>query len=558
MSNLLKNKTFWVFVALIATFIAYMPVFQNDFVNWDDDYYITGNNLIQSFDLTSVKTWFSRPFMGLYQPMILVSLALDYSINGNDPVIFHTTNLMLHLLNTLLVFVFLSGLLKNDRVSIMATLLFGLHPIHVEAVAWATERKELLYGFFYLLALVSYLQFLKQQKTRWLLTTFILFIFSLLSKASAVTLPLVLVLLDYLHERIWPDRKVILEKLMFFIPALVFGLLTLYWHRSYGSLVNASGFSLPERAFLAGRGLMYLLSKTIWPLDLSAYNQLPGNIGIGIILEIFFYWALIGIALYTLIRMRLNNRMLIFGAGFFLLTIFLFLIPPGVPVLISERYAYLPSIGLFVIIGVGFNRVFNKQKMVRDIGVAVLGIYLLFIMFLTFQQSKTWRNSLSLWNHVIEVRGDLAYPLYQKGNAYREKGEYDKALQNFDRALQKRPRLARVLENRGHIYLLLNNYESAISDLNKATTLDPESEYAHCTLGFAYRHTGEFNKAIKHLNKAIELKKDYADAYFNRGKIYLEQGNTTEACADLKQSLHLDLDQGNAREARQLISENCR
>ncbi len=554
----IENKWLWVIIGLVMTLLAYLPVFQNGFINWDDDYYITGNKLIQGLDWAHLKAWFSQPFMGLYQPLVLLSFSLDYSVSGADPVIFHTTNLLLHLLNTLLVFVFISELLKNNRVALLVMFLFGLHPLHTEAVVWATERKELLYGFFYLLALISYLRYRQSSSSRWLWITFVLFILSLLSKASAVTLPLVLVLIDYWYRHKWPEKKLIYEKLLFLIPALIFGILTLYWHRTYGSLVNASGFSIPARMFLAGKGLMYLLSKTIWPLDLSPYNQLPGKVDTMMIIEIFFYWMLIAIALYALIRTASKNRMLVFGAGFFLLTIFLFLIPPGVPVMISERYAYIPSIGLFVIIGAGFNRILNKPLKIRQIGISIVTIYILFVSFLTFQQSKIWHDSLGLWNHVIEKRGALVYPLYQRGNAYRELGNYEKAMTDFNEAIQKNGRVSRVFENRGHLNLLLGNYNPAISDLRRAIALDPESAYAHCTLGFAYRHEGEYKKALEHLDKSIELKKQNPEAWFNRGKVFLDLGNIEEACRDLKKAIFYGLTTENATEAMQLINDHCR
>ena len=130
MKDLISNKWFWIIVGLLATLIAYIPVFQNGFINWDDDYYILHNPLIQSLNVENLMNWFSKPFMGLYQPLILFSFALDYKINGADPVIFHATNLLLHLLNTLLVFIFLSGLIKNNKIALLAMFLFGLHPIH--------------------------------------------------------------------------------------------------------------------------------------------------------------------------------------------------------------------------------------------------------------------------------------------------------------------------------------------------------------------------------------------------------------------------------------------
>ena len=556
--NFHRNTTFWIALTLVLTALTYLPAISNGFVNWDDDFYVTGNNLIRSLDPAHLKAMFSQSFMGLYQPLVMLSLAFDYAIGGTNPLIFHLTNLFIHLLNTLLVFIFLTGLLENKRIAVIATLLFGLHPIHAEAVAWVTERKELLYAFFFLASLTCYVRFVKTGRRTWFWIAFVAFILSLLSKATAVVLPLVLILIDQYLDRKWLSIKLTAEKLLFIIPALAFGLLTLYLHRSFGSLTNASEFSIAERLFIAGRGVMYYLSKTVWPLDLSPYNQLPGSLNTTLVIEILFYWVLIAIAIYTIFRIRFKNRLLFFSAGFFVVTVFLFLVPPGVPVMVSERYAYIPSLGLFLIIASIFERVFVKPQPVRNTAFVILSAYLLFISVLTWQQAKVWKNSLSLWSHVIEVRGELFYPILQRGNAYRERGNYEKAMNDFNRAINLNPRYHRTYEKRGHLFLLLRDYDNAINDFNRASSLFPKSAFAHCSLGFAYRQTGDLPLAIEHLNRSIELDNDYADAWFNRGKTHLEVGLISRGCADLQTAITKGLTHEDQKESKQLIRLHCR
>ena len=545
-------------IILLLTFIAYSPVLNNGFTNWDDPLYVTENPLIRTFNFHHFQLWFTQPFQGLYQPLILASLAIDYSFHGLNPYYFHLTNLILHLANTLLVFIFIRKLFKNRISALLVALLFGLHPIHVESVAWITERKDVLYTFFFLIALIFYLNFRQSEKRKYYALTMLFFILALISKVSAVVLPLLLILIDYYHGRKLFGRKVIIEKIPLLILALLFGLGNIYFHRDFGSLANYSNLSIPMRLLLASKGLMYYLYKTIWPNTLAVYNPLPLSISTAIIVECLIHFLVYVTAIILLLKLK--SRTLIFGALFFLAAILFFLIPPGEPVLASERYAYVSSIGLFVIIAYLMNKMrqLPKNSAGQFLIYTVFSIWLGFLGLKTHNQAKVWKSSFSLWDHVIEVRGESFLALLQRGNIYTEVGEYEKAINDYSRSIEIHPAYYKTYDQFGHVQLLRGNYDASIKAYTKSLELNPDGEYAHLSLGFTYRQTGDLELAMNHLNKALRLNPVNPEIYYNRGKIYLEQGQNENACADFRNALKIGLTGKNQLETLDFVNSLCK
>jgi len=537
-------------------FLVYLPALQAEFTNWDDDIYIIDNQLIHAFTFDQFIKWFSAPFLGLYQPLVLLSLATDYSIDGLNSFVFHLTNLILHLINTFLIFLFVKKLTANQSMALFTMFLFGLHPVHVESVAWVTERKDMLYSFFYLSSLVLYTHYQKNKSIKLLILTFVAFIFSLLSKASAVSLPLILVLIDYYNKRRLTDNRLIWEKVPFFVLGIAFGLITLYLHSDFGSLANTSGLSFPARLLMASKGLMYHVSKIIWPMSLSTLNPTPASFTVGVFTECIFYiivFVAIGYFIY-----KKKDQEIIFGTLFFLFTIGLFLVPPGVSVIASERYAYIPSIGLLMAGSHFIVRFMENREKNKSIALIFVTIILGFYGIRTYQQAQTWQSSLALWNHVINVRGESYHPLLQRGNAFRLAGDYHAAMMDFNRSIELNSRYYRAYDNRGHLYLLKGQDENAIEDFKHSADLYPKSTFALSSLGFIFRKMNQPDSAMFYLNKALQIDPSDPEVYFNRGKIFLSKGSISDACTNLKKALTLGLSGGNKTESLDLIREHCR
>jgi len=555
--QLVKNDKLWLMLAVLITLISYYPVFYNDFTNWDDNFFVTDNDLIKSFSLHNIYTWFTKSHTGLYHPLVLFSFALDYSINGLNPLMFHITNMLLHVLNTLLVFRLVYLLFNNRFIAIITMLLFGVHTLHVESVAWITERKDVLYSFFFLASLNLYIIYNQKKKPGYLLMTFIFFIISLLSKASAVTLPVNLLLIDYLYGRRLISKRVINEKIPFFIMSAIFGILTVYAHHHHGSLTNSTGFTFFTRVLISGKALMFYFIKTLLPIKLSAYYPMPQILNKSILFGIAMNLISYIILFIGLVLTFKRSKIIFAGIVFFIINIALFLVPVGVPIIQADRFIYIPSIGLFVIISYSLYYLFNKYPKIKTAGLVFISLYILLLSVLTFQQTKVWNNSLTLWDNVINTTGKTYFPLLKRGISYRQEQNYNAALADLNESIELNPDNYYAYENRGFIYLVQKKYNKAIDDFRSSLEFNPESSYAYCSLGFSFLHLDNYNEAMKNLNKAIEIYPGYADAYKNRGEVYISMENYEKACLDLEKALSLGLSEIETEEVKRLKGRFC-
>ena len=284
----IQSKHYFIFFAiLILTIIIYRPVFFNDFV-WDDGPYVQNNLNVQSFDLKNILFNFE---MGNYHPLTMLAFATEYYFFGLNETGYHAVNLFIHLLNIVLVFYVVFLLNGNPTIAILVSLLFGIHPLHVESVAWISELKDLLYTFFFLGSYVFYLKFIQFSKNKFYILSLILFLASTLSKAMAVCLPVVFILTDYFKGR-KINSKTLLEKLPFILISLSIGILAIFAQKSSGSIQDITYYSFFERVIFAGYSFISYLIKSILPVDLSAYYPYPIKSGEAIP-AIFFLFFII-------------------------------------------------------------------------------------------------------------------------------------------------------------------------------------------------------------------------------------------------------------------------
>jgi len=300
---MLKNavdKYGWL-IAIIITAVAVWPTVTNGWVSWDDTAIVKNGTLIQDLSASGIGKILTEPLLANYHPITTLSLALDYAIGGEDPRVYHVVNYILHLLNVVLVFVFIKALFKESRVAFFAALVFGVHPMHIESVALIAQRKDLLYTAFYLLSLTAYVKYVNQEnsaKKQWYFLSLILFLLSLLSKSMAVSLPLVLVLIDALQGR-RIIKEALLEKVPFAFLSIVFGALAIYTQSGAGALSVPSGLN---SLITASFGVLVYTVKFIAPVHLSAYHPYPEIFGWPFpwyyYLTIVFPFALLGVGYF--------------------------------------------------------------------------------------------------------------------------------------------------------------------------------------------------------------------------------------------------------------------
>ena len=301
-------------LVLLIVFGAFFPSLKNGFVNWDDDNYVVSSSSISSLSASNLKSIFTSFSVGHYQPLTILSYAFDYHFFKLNPYHYHLTNLILHLLNSLLVFYLIYLLSGNIGVSFITAILFGIHPLHVESVAWVSERKDVLYSFFFLLSCITYLYYLtKGRNSKYYLLSLFLFLCSLLSKSMAVTLPLLLLLIDYYLKR-EPNKQLLLDKIPYFCLTAISCIIVFFGVILFGGLRQEAHFSLFSMLAVASYGIVFYLGKFFLPINLSClypYYNFEYN-------PTYLYSIISVILLSLMVALTVKyTRKLLFGTLFF-------------------------------------------------------------------------------------------------------------------------------------------------------------------------------------------------------------------------------------------------
>jgi len=572
----------------IITFIVFLPSLQNDFVNWDDDKYIYENPLIRSLDIQLLKSAFSGFHVDNYHPLTWLSHALDYAMWGLNPVGHHLTNNVLHALNTFLAVFLVMKLMEsfnktaenyklsqpslNDRTILITGavtgLLFGLHPLHVETVAWVTDRKELLCAFFFLLTIYTYANYVSEigisastsSSLRFFNKKYLFamgfFILSLLSKPMAVSLPFVLLILDwYPFGRIRSLKTFLaafIEKLPFIILSLVLSILTILAQKAGGAMELMQRVPLPTRLLVAVRSLIAYLGKMVLPLNLLPYYPYPEKISPLSLEYVVPIILAVGITMTCLALMR-QQKLWISLWSYYVITLIpvLGIIQAGSQSM-ADRFTYLPSLAPFLIIGLTAAKLYEKvtvserwKSISTKAGLLVALVMLVFMSYATIEQIGIWKNSIVLWNHVVD-KEPLAGVYNNLGAAYQAKGQFDMAIEQYQAALRLKPDNADAHYNLGAAYQAKGQFDMAIEQYQAALRLKPDNAEAHNNLGAAYQARGQFDMAIEQYQAALKLKPDYSGAHNNLGAAYQAKGQFDMAIEQYQAALRLKPDNAGA------------
>lgn len=538
--NVLATKRKFIFIIIAFSVLAYLPVFNAGFVNWDDEDYVVNNKLIESF--SNFNQILTEPVQGNYHPLTMLSLALNYSISGKTPLSYHIFNLLLHIINSILIFYFVLRLSKSGLwMAFIVALLFGIHPLHVESVAWVSERKDLLYAFFFISGMIVYLLYIEERKMVLLFLVFLLFALSLLSKPAAVIFPMALLALDFYKDRL-RSAKVYFEKVPFFLLAVLFGLLAMHGQSEAGATELAQTFSLPNRLLFASYGIMMYLVKTIWPLQLCTFYPFPE---VSNSLPVMYYFSLLFLALliYVLIKSYKNNRLVAFALIFYLinLALVLQLLPVG-NAIIADRYSYLPLVGIFIIPGFYFQRWIDKNNgKLSFIMLLILLLSSAALVTLSYQQSTTWKNGATLWDHAIKISpSSRAY--VNRGLLYKKSGNMEQAFNCYNRAIELGTKEPDAWVNRGNVYFSRKQYELAIQDYNQCLALSAINLKAYENRAASYATLGNVEMALADFSRALNLDSTSTSSFANRGMLYMSTARYVEAINDFNHFLKLKAD----------------
>lgn len=552
---------------MLLTVLVYLPALGNNFVQWDDDRYVFKNEHIRSLGLDFFKWAFTSFHAANWHPLTWVSHAVDYALWGLAPLGHHLTSIILHGFNTFLV-VLLTVMLMNiyrikkplsnvtvvssDDVPVLIAgavtgLLFGLHPVHVESVVWVSERKDVLCAFFFLLSILAYLKYAyaEQQKSKTALYVLCLvfFVLALLSKPMAVTLPVVLLVLDVcplgrLKQR-HDNRAVFMEKAPFFVLSALSSVLTVLAQKYGGAIASLLTYPFIVRLWVSLRGFGFYLFKMIWPTNLAPYYPYPEE---GSLFSFEFLASVFFVAAITLFCILSWRRRKIYLAVLVYYIVTLLPVSGIIQVggqAAADRYSYLPALGPELLIGAAASWFWEKTNgrdntfTLRRISLACFFLVLLMLAIATIKQTAIWHDPLTLWNAELKVFPENPRAISKRGEVYFQSGDFNRAMEHFNKALEINPLYSTGYYDRGITFLMQGNYQQAISDFNRSIELNPNNKQAAIDRRMAYK------LAIKDATKAIEASPDYADAYFNRGLTYELLGDYPNAIKDYDKTIAL-------------------
>lgn len=601
------NKKYFVIISAILsgifTFMVYIPAINNGFVNWDDNLYVYGNTLIRDLDVPFMARVFTSGEVMNWHPLTMISLAIDYSIWGLDPWGYHLVNIIVHSINTLLVFILVVRLLEAREgrtpadlkgvllVGSVTALLFGIHPVHVESVAWISERKDVLFLFFYLLSIIVYIEYTNSYKKsygKYLLALFI-FLLSIMSKPMAVSLPVILLILDFYplnrigsFRDMWEKKYLLVEKVPFFLISLFSVVVTLWVQNESGAMKSLEKFPLVSRLCVAAKALIFYLYKMIYPVELAPYYPHPHNVD-------FFSYEYLGafmviavITYYAFVKLKKNRLYAALWSSYVITLLPVLGVVQAGEQAAADRYTYLPAIAPFLLAGLGLRSLICRHagRQSRYWIAVFMIILLLSLTAKTVDQISIWHDGISLWSHQIKADPTTYKAYINRGQAYSDAGRYDLAMRDYGRAekikkgdprlynnraivyfytgrykdamrdynrsLEIDPEFAETYYNRGSLSQNMGKYGAALADFNKAIEMDPKFVKVHNNKGNIYNILGDLREAIRNYDLAIGLDKKYQKAYLNRGVAYLKEAGYSLALNDFNMAIRLDPNDSNA------------
>ncbi len=559
-----------ILAVLAVTFFAFIQTFQNDFVNWDDDVNILNNKNLAVFTFENIKNIFTSNIMGGYNPLPIFTFAIEKALVGDEGLsrLIHTDNLILHLVTVFLVYRLVGLMGFSPWASLLVALLFGIHPMRVESVAWATERKDVLFGAFYFASLIQYTKYLKSDtfsrvrgiSNKYFLWSFVLFVFALFSKVQAVSLPLSMLAMDYYFKRPL-NFKLIIEKIHFFLGSLAMGLATLILLKNNKTIDDTVlNYSIIEKIAVGFYTYFIYLGKCLYPWAMSPLYPFPKVVDAPFYASTLFFVASVGGVWYAY---RKGWSTLVFGWVFFFVNyIFVSQIVQAGQGYLADRFTYVPYFGFFIILaaftegGLFKESIVNSQQSLTNNQVGLgenvdwkvkLGVagYLFLLFVTTFNQVKVWKDGESLWTHTIGFDDKIPTAYQNRALIYRDRKEYNKAILDLDKSLNLKPSAASY-NSRGKTYFDMNKPIEGLADYNNALGLDSTLVEAWANRGAAYGQLGKLDSAMLDLSKALTLDSTHINALVNRGAALGVIGKKDEAIRDLSRVIELNPKHVNA------------
>jgi tetratricopeptide (TPR) repeat protein len=531
---------------VLLVLLLYAPVKRHEFVNYDDDRYVTENPHVRSgLTADGVRWAFKSLHASNWHPLTWLSHMLDVELYGLEPGGHHMTSVMLHAINAVLLLLALGVLTGRFWPALTVALLFAVHPLRVESVAWVAERKDLLAGLFWMLTLLAYGLWARRRGAVRYGLVLACFVLGLTAKPMLVTLPFVLLLLD-----VWPLRRteaetvraLLVEKLPLFVLSAASVAITLVAQQRGGAMQVSEMWTLSQRLANALIAWVAYLWKTIWPAKLACFYPHPAAVGAGdpFLLKALGAAFLLVIVTAHIVSARRRRPYLAVGWFWYLGTL--------IPVIgivqvggqaMADRYTYLPLIGIYIAVAWGLAEWVDRDARRRVVAVGAVAIAVVALAAVTWVQIGHWRNGQTLFEHALRVTRDNYVARNNLGSVFESRGELETAAGQFEEALRIRDDFAPAHNNLGLVLTKQGKPSRAIEHLLRAVRLDPGSAEAQANLGSALQQQGDLDRAAEHFERAVQLEPGHARAHNNIGIIFERRGDLDGAQARYEKALQI-------------------
>jgi Tfp pilus assembly protein PilF len=558
-----KTKRITIALLLLITTIAvYWPAAGHEFINYDDPAYVTGNAHVRTgFSYENIRWAFTTTLMGNWNPVTWFSHMADAQLFGLDPSGHHLPSIILHGLTTVLLFLFLNRVTGASWRSALVALIFSLHPLRVESVAWVSERKDVLSAFFFMTTLLAYAFYTERQSIMRYCVVALSFTLGLMAKPMLVTLPFLLLLLDY-----WPlcrfdagqhkplplrsgetasaiattasTVKVFSEKVPLFLLSAVFSGIAVYAQKDAKALLSLPAYSVMQRVSNAFMAYMNYLGKIFWPQDLAVLYPLPGHIPASHAIFAVVFLASISVACIWFAR---RYPFLLTGWFWFVgsLVPVIGLIQVGLQAM-ADRYTYLPSIGLAILLVWGASEMTRNVRQRTLLMTAASCVLVLLLAITARIQLKYWENSIALFTHTVAVTQNNYVAHANLGDALDKQGRYGEAIRHYGEALSIKPDEAFVYDKLATDLDIVGRLDDAVAYYGKSLQLDPGNARVHNNLGLTLIRRGDAEEAIKHFIQAVQLDPSFGNAHYNLGLALTAAGKKQEAIKHYSEALRLN------------------
>lgn len=515
----------------MLTIIAFSPLSSAGFVRLDDHEYIQKNKQITNLDAANIKSIFVEPTGDMYIPLVYLSYALEYAVAELDPTRYHTDNLALHIISSLLILWLIWLLTRQLLVASLIAGLFALHPLHTESVAWLSERKDVLYAPFFLGALISHYYYRHKNRLSFYLLSIVLFALSCLSKPMAVTLPVVLLIYDYLILQQRSFRK-LAATIPFFVFAGILSIVTIRMMDISFTHTFNSNYNIADKAIMVLHSIFFYIEKTLFPFRLSVLYTYPAKTGI-LLPASYIFGAICTLALsWLFLFSKYTNKVIIACFLFYLATLLPTLqLLPNTYTVTADRYSYIPTLGIFGIVAFYLLKLAAQTNIKNTYQWAGLTTLLLLLSTATNGRAKIWTSDIALFSDIVEKGQYLDFVFSDLGQAYDLNGEHDKALETFKRGATEFPNNTVLVAMYAGALGQHNQFDAAIQQYLRCIDQDTTMVGVYINLGDAYLKTGKNGKAIDILEKGVRLFPNNDLCLYNLAYAHWTAGNIQQASA---------------------------